>query len=313
MGRFVITQEEFERRIRNKHGDNIIALEKFNGILTKIKFRCNVCTREWITTPHSVTRLTGCPDCGKKRSDSAKRMTQDEFEERVLCVHHGVIEPVEKYINTGEKIKFRCKICCHEWRATPNNITQGKGCPKCADQISGDSRRLSLKDFEEKVKKIHGNTISVIGGFDGIYSKPRFRCNVCGNVWKAAANNVVHSRRGCPNCISKSSGENEITKLLIKSGLKYEREVTFDDLKRDGKLRYDFAVYKKRGTLPTLIEFDGIQHFEPVEYFGGITAFEKLKESDKMKNDYAKKNGMKLIRIPYYDILLIPEILENEL
>ena len=37
----------------------------------------------------------------------------------------------------------------------------------------------------------------------------------------------------------------------------------------------------------------------PVSTFGGVEAFERQKKRDKIKNQYCKKNGIKLIRIPY--------------
>ena len=45
------------------------------------------------------------------------------------------------------------------------------------------------------------------------------------------------------------------------------------------------------------IEFDGIQHFEPRDAFGGKVEFEKTKLRDKIKDDYCKNNGLSLIRI----------------
>ena len=48
-----------------------------------------------------------------------------------------------------------------------------------------------------------------------------------------------------------------------------------------------------------LIEFDGIQHFQPIEYFGGITEFKERKQNDEIKNNYCKINNIPLIRIPY--------------
>ena len=49
-----------------------------------------------------------------------------------------------------------------------------------------------------------------------------------------------------------------------------------------------------------LIEVDGKQHFEYSEY--GIYTKERVEETqrrDKIKNDFAKENGFKLIRLHY--------------
>ena len=58
---------------------------------------------------------------------------------------------------------------------------------------------------------------------------------------------------------------------------------------------FDFYV----PSINLLIEFDGKQHYEPLSFFGGIEAFEKLKTNDKIKNDYCEDNYINLIRIKY--------------
>ena len=37
----------------------------------------------------------------------------------------------------------------------------------------------------------------------------------------------------------------------------------------------------------------------PVDFFGGLQKFEENIKKDKIKNDYCKKENIKLIRIPY--------------
>ena len=70
----------------------------------------------------------------------------------------------------------------------------------------------------------------------------------------------------------------------------------------NGKFYYfDFFV----PDLKLAIEFDGIQHFESVEYFGGSDNFNINILNDKIKEEYCVQNNIFLLRIPYYDIDLI--------
>lgn len=48
------------------------------------------------------------------------------------------------------------------------------------------------------------------------------------------------------------------------------------------------------------MEYDDRQHFEPIEHFGGVEAFNRTVKHDKMKNKYCVDNGISLLRIPYY-------------
>ena len=62
----------------------------------------------------------------------------------------------------------------------------------------------------------------------------------------------------------------------------------------------------------TVIEFDGAQHFVPSDYFG-VDAFNKTVEHDNIKNNYCSDNEIRLIRIPYWEINNINNILDKEL
>ena len=47
------------------------------------------------------------------------------------------------------------------------------------------------------------------------------------------------------------------------------------------------------------IEFDGRQHYESIDYFGGDITLNKIKNRDKIKNDFCKNNNIRLIRIKH--------------
>lgn len=95
----------------------------------------------------------------------------------------------------------------------------------------------------------------------------------------------------------KSKGEQIIIRYLRKNGWKTESEFGFDDLRDVNKLRFDVKATKNNQWF--LIEYDGRQHFESVDYFGGEDHFKKTVEHDKMKNDYCLKNNISLLRIRY--------------
>lgn len=53
--------------------------------------------------------------------------------------------------------------------------------------------------------------------------------------------------------------------------------------------------------LKVAIEYQGKQHFEPVDFFGGKENFEAQQKRDKLKAQRSKENGVKLIYINYWD------------
>lgn len=60
-------------------------------------------------------------------------------------------------------------------------------------------------------------------------------------------------------------------------------------------------LYWGSNNLIKLIEFDGEQHYKPVDYFGGQEQFERQKDRDKKKDEYCLNHNIKLQRISYQD------------
>lgn len=119
----------------------------------------------------------------------------------------------------------------------------------------------------------------------------------CGNWHKASAASLKSGNVKSCGCLT-STGECLIQKILQDNGIQFEKQKIFKDFvfpKTKAYPKYDFYLPEYN----RLIEFDGIQHFKPVEIFGGQEYLELVQEHDKLKNEYALKNNISLIRIPY--------------
>ena len=78
-------------------------------------------------------------------------------------------------------------------------------------------------------------------------------------------------------------------------------QITFADLfgLKNGKMSYDFCVYID-DIMICLIECQGRQHYQAVEYFGGEEYFEIQQFHDDLKREYAfEELHVPLIEIPY--------------
>lgn len=98
---------------------------------------------------------------------------------------------------------------------------------------------------------------------------------------------------GCPNC-KMSAGEETILFTLAKGSVPYEREKNFGFDSYQGA-RYDFFLPERN----LIIEYDGAQHFKPLEVWGGEEMFAERVYRDRKKNKLAIDAGMVIIRIPY--------------
>ena len=112
--------------------------------------------------------------------------------------------------------------------------------------------------------------------------------------WKAS----VRDRTGGNSYPSskESHGEKFIKRYLKKKRLKFSTQKRFPELTGDGKKPMSFDFFVDGGTL---IEYQGIQHYAPVNYFGGEEKFERQKNYDEKKRLFAKEKGLNLIEVPY--------------
>ena len=94
--------------------------------------------------------------------------------------------------------------------------------------------------------------------------------------------------------LSNSKYELEIAELLRNNEIIFQTQYTFDDLKIQNKLRFDFAIFKSN-KLVGLIEYNGRQHYESVSRFGGEKRLLEYQFSDQKKCEYCNNHSIPLL------------------
>ena len=222
---------------------------------------------------------------------SNKKLTTEEFISRAKLVHGDKYDYSKvNYINAKTKICIICPVHGEFW-TLPSIHLSGHKCPKCVGGV-----KLSKEDFITKAKEIHNNKYD--------YSKVDYKntitevCIICpnhGEFWQEPA---VHlSGCGCPIC-NESKLELIIQKLLKSNYIEYDQEKTFDWLKNDSYMFLDFYLPEYN----IGIECQGIQHFNPIEYFGGNDAFESTRDRDILKQKLCKEHNIEILY--YTDVKL---------
>ena len=79
-----------------------------------------------------------------------KKLTQNEFIERMKIINPNLDLGESIFINTKIKVKVKCKECGTIFETLPNSLLNGHGCPKCSKYKTGEKY---IKKFIEK----HGN------------------------------------------------------------------------------------------------------------------------------------------------------------
>jgi len=169
-------------------------------------------------------------------------------------------------------------------------------------------KRLTTKEFINRARLVHGNRYD--------YSKVDY-INSNNNVKIICFKHGVFEQKpnhhlagsSCPICKIKSKCEVLIKDWLNESNIEYEHQKSFPDCKNISLLKYDFYLPNQN----LLIEYDGKQHFMPIDYWGGDLLFKRQKQNDKLKTEYALKNNYNLLRIPFTEIKNISKILKNNI
>ena len=174
----------------------------------------------------------------------------------------------------------------------------GRGCPKCAKNY-----HYTKEELVEKFKDIHGCNFL----YDRVkeaktHEMVEIGCKTHGYFMQMVSNHL--KGQGCPLC-KESKMEKEITELLAKKEIEFEREKRFDWL---GRQSLDFYLPKYN----IVIECQGIQHFEPLDYFGGKEEFEKRKMLDSTKSEKCMENGIEIIYYADYDYDFPYEVIKDK-
>lgn len=261
------TTEQFKEEMF-KVNPNIEVLGEYTGSRGKVSVRDKTCNHEWnSSTPHDLLRGHGCPECSHAR----KRKTDDQFKKE-LTIKNPNIKPLEIYKGTNIKILVRDKVCLHEWKAEPDSLLRGHGCPVCCNNPK------TTEQFKKELKEINSN-IEVLSEYIGANIKILVKDKVCGHTWDSSTPNRLLRGIGCPTCainrrLIDRTGEINYNKNKEKMTIiKYINYSSIDVQFEDGTIVQNKTYGEiKNGSIinPYAISVYGIGYFGEGEYVSSI-------------------------------------------
>jgi len=278
------THDEYVAEVAIKYPD-IEVVGEYIDSKTKITHKHKTCGHIWDVRPNDILSDKDCPKCYGNQKKTHEQYVAE------LAIKHPDIEVVGEYINANTKTAHKHKTCGHIWDVRPNDILNGSGCPKCYGKP-----KKTHNEYVAEVA-IKRPDYEVVGEYINDRTKIPHKHKICGNVWNVSPNSIL-SGSGCPKCYEgRSKNELLISKLLEsdKRKIKVITEATFEGCRDKIALRFDFYLpYYK-----VVIEFHGRQHYEPIEYWGGINTLKETQRRDAIKQRYCYDNGITLVRIKY--------------
>lgn len=221
--------------------------------------------------------------------------THDEFVQEF----YGIFSEKEyllmsKYKRYNEHIEYFHKPCGRYGKSTPASLLSGHGCI-CNKH---NSNKVHEKDFLMRVRHWGEDLYETTDRlpFVDMSTPIEMLHKECETVYETTPSNF-HKGRRCPFCSSKgnSKGERLVEKSLQYMGIDYIEQATFDGMVNINQFYYDFLL----DDLDVIVEYQGKQHYTPVEYLGGFNKFKSQIKRDNIKLKFAIANGYTLIEVPY--------------
>ena len=278
-------KEEFIQKAREIHGDKY-DYSKVEYINNKTKV-CIICPEhgEFWQTPMSHLQGKGCVNCIRKVHDI------ESFIQKAREIHGDKYDYSKvEYIDYNKPVCIICPEHGEFWQ-TPHNHRCGRGCKKCGIISSKNKQKKSIESFIQKAREIHGDKYDYSKvEYINSYTPVTIICPIHGEFWQKPHSHLNNC--GCQKC-KESKCEKEVRRLLQYNDIKYvyQASKSIEELKWLGKQTLDFYL----PFFKLAIECQGRQHFEPINFFGGIKGYLKNKENDYKKKKLCKEHNIKIL------------------
>ena len=93
---------------------------------------------------------------------SRKRLTDEEYKQRIFKLYGNDITVLEPYVNQRTKILHRCNIHNYEWKARTRQMAEGhNGCKYCSSEKRSKGLTQNLDKVKEKLRKTCGDEFTL--------------------------------------------------------------------------------------------------------------------------------------------------------
>lgn len=227
-----------------------------------------------------------CPAC------SGYKIKNIDFIKRAKSIHGDKYDySLVNYTGVFNKVKIICPK--HgEFKQAPDRHYIS-GCVLCGIESASIKKTYNTSEFIQRAKNVHGDKYD--------YSLVKYENNkkqviiICPEHGEFKQTPNAHwVGKGCSRC-NESKGERKIANILSKNNIIFEIQKKFENCKRQNYLPFDFYLPEYN----VCIEYDGEQHYKPIDWFGGEGGFKITQENDKFKTEFCKNSNIKLIRIKF--------------
>lgn len=215
-----------------------------------------------------------------------RKITNEEFLNRVKNEVGEEYTFLEDYINTNTKLLVRHNKCNYEYKVSPDKFFHGRRCPKCSNRY-----KFTNEEYCSLIKTKTNKEYSVIGEYINNKTKIEFKHEKCNKTFFMKPNDFQQGHR-CPYCQQKGKRDTDyfITKVNNLVGDEYTVLGTYINNSTKIKIKHN-----KCGNIYEVQPKEFINHGRRCPYCCKESKGEKIIESYLIKNNikYEKEKKFK--------------------
>lgn len=292
-----MTLKDFITRSKELHGDKYdYSKACYINSKTKIEIVCPKHGSFWQIPQDHYLKGCGCPKCKGEKTKEVHSYKKEDWLKLVIDKYGDKYDYSKvEYIDYESPVTIICPIHGEFITKPVVHLKSVTGCPKCGREKANKSESSTTELFIEKASKKHNNRYN--------YSKVKYISQsfkvdiICPKhgVFKQLPGNHLQGQ-GCPRC-NYFKSQNILYEKLKESFNNEDIlfEVGNQIVEWIGKQRFDIYFPKYN----IAVEYNGRQHYVPVEYFGGVIAFKEQQKYDELKRQKCKNNKCHLFEVKY--------------
>lgn len=287
-GKSYKTLENFKKELQAKYGNKYSFNEgDYKDWQTLMLFHCNEHNEDFSTSPERLLKGTVCESCNDGHRKPRKPLTLQEYIEKASKVHHNKYDysliKEEDWNGINSYIDIRCPEHDDVFNVSARRHLEGKGkCPECWIEEHGKIYEISPEEIERRGREKHGNKYdySRITESHRIHDIVNIICPDHGPFETTLSDHF--SWKGCPECYDRESIGEKLTKDVLDSyNISFDDEVYLEGCDYKGHLFFDVYIEKYN----ICIEYQGAQHYMPIEKFGGEKVFQSISRDSNKGSD----------------------------
>lgn len=284
-----------KRKLRKISPDIKLMAISYKDNKSPLDCLCLKCNCAWSPSWNSLSRGSGCPQCGIAKAADWAHMTTAEVVAKLHLIN-SAIKIVGEYKNSTTPIECFCTKHKVKWASTWVSLSCGHGCPQC-----NQNRPYTLDSAKEAISRWNPEIIVLSRKFTHFKGPLEIRCRRCHHQWVSTLKRLKRTKARCMSCRPHETcvSENKVRATFEKvtgwlfpparsSEVPWLHGLQLDGYNREHKIAF---------------EYQGQHHYQLVDFGGGKDTLAKLelrKRNDWRKRIQCQRYGVKLIVIPYW-------------